>query len=268
MLVIGFTRPDKPSNILVVGGLLQDIEVTGSGHLSEVSYIPGGSGHNVASILSTLGHSVYFVSVAPFNLVKHLKHFSYSLIPISRCSREGRMLYREDLSVIGVQRPYHKGLSERMCSVLARSVFDLLYVTLELDNSLLELAARIDRSIGVIDIKPSFRINEVIHYLGSYDAIIANQEEQRQLGEFDSQKLVRMRAENGVVFRGKEYAFERSGRNKLGCGDILGAFMSNELLNDKDLTEAVVTATSIASDYARKSHTLEEYIASLPRRTS
>ena len=265
MRVIGFTRPDKSSNVLVIGGLIQDIEVKGSGHLSEVSCKPGGSGHNVASVLSLFGHSVYFVSVAPFDLVRHMKHFSYSFIPVSRCSREGRVLYREDLSVIGVQRPHHEGVSERLFDVLAESVFDLLYVTLELDNPLLELAGSVDRSIAVIDIKPSFRISEAMQYIGSYDVIIANQEEQRQLNEFDSRRLVRMRAENGVAFRGKEYAFEQSDRNKLKCGDLLGATISNELLCGKNLTEAVVTATSVASDYARKPHTLEEYTACLPR---
>ncbi len=261
MLATGFTRPVKDYRVLVAGGLLTDIGITGTGHCSEIFVSAGGSGHNVADVLSRIGHTVHLLSVNPFEPIEHRKRFEYSLIPVSKSSTEGMMIFRDDSDVIAVQKPAVQRESDQLMLLLESFRVDLLYITLELSHSFVNLVNRISHSYSILDLKPSFRISEIMEELKQFDAVLANEEEQDVLGDYDSANLVRMKGRKGVRFCGEDYGCESSSGNKLGCGDLLGAVIGNELISGRSLKEAVKNACMISSHYAAWPGSLDQYVS-------
>ncbi|MBN2252658.1 MAG: carbohydrate kinase, partial [Kosmotogaceae bacterium] len=100
MPVIDSTERSK-FRALIVGGYLEDIEISGSGHNARIKQTPGGSGFNVANCLSLIGADVVFLSCFG---VSNSQKWSFEAIPVTSNCSSGIFLFR-DSEVIAVEKP-------------------------------------------------------------------------------------------------------------------------------------------------------------------
>ncbi|PNQ06246.1 carbohydrate kinase [Mesotoga sp. SC_NapDC2] len=237
---------------LVVGGYLEDIEVSGSGHNARIIQATGGSGFNVANCLSLFGVDVLFLSCFGPG---ESSQWEFKSIPIrSECSR-GKFLFRKN-EVLAVEKPSTVGIEEELIGILLKEEFDLIYSTLEIGQSAAATVSAIKSRLKVLDPSPGheYRGNGG---LSLYDLILAN-----DYMAFDKKdkRVITKASSKGASYGGHDYKPRRIGESRFGSGDLFGAILSIMILAGRTIDAAIREAVEISSEFCYQERSLEQFV--------
>lgn len=257
MPVTDFIELSK-NRILVIGGYLQDIEITGSGHDASVTSRPGGSAYNVAMCLSYLGIDVLFLSC-----FSHGKGVGYAFdsLPVQSDCQRGIFLYR-GTEVLAVQRPSRPTMSGALRRLLEGEKFALAYATLEIGVESLSLLDGIDSRYRILDPSPGIELKN-LSGLEKFDYILAN--DHTPVAARESKLIIKAGAK-GAIHRGVVYSPPLPGTDKLGSGDLFGAVFSYKLLLGQNAEEALKWAVLESSRYCLFRGSLSDYLFQMKKR--
>ena len=257
MPVTDFIEPSE-NRILVIGGYLQDIEITGSGHTASVISRPGGSAYNVAMCLSSLGLDVLFLSCfGPGNSVG----YAFDSLPVQSGCQRGIFLYR-GTEVLAVQRPSRPAVSGVLRRLLDGEKFALAYATLEIGVESLNLLEGIDSRYRILDPSPGIELKNLSGF-EKFDYILAND---HTLVSACESKLIIKAGAKGAIHRGVVYSPPVPGIDKFGSGDLFGAVFSSGLLLGHNVEDAIKSAVIESSRYCLFGGSLDDYLFQMKKR--
>lgn len=257
MPVTDFIEPSE-NRILVIGGYLQDIEITGGGHNASVISRPGGSAYNVAMCLSSLGLDVLFLSCfGPGNSVG----YAFDSLPVQSGCQRGIFLYR-GTEVLAVQRPSRPAVSGVLRRLLDGEKFALAYATLEIGAEPLNLLDAIDSRYRILDPSPGIELKNLSGF-EKFDYVLAN--DHTRVIACESKLIIKAGAK-GAIHRGVIHSPPVPGADKFGSGDLFGAVFSSGLLQGLTAEEALKVAVLESSKYCLFDGSLADYLFQMKKR--
>lgn len=251
MPVTDFTERSK-FRALVLGGYLEDVEVSGSGHKASIVKTDGGSAFNVATSLSLLGAEVLFLSCFG---VCDSDRWSFRSIPVMPDCAHGIFLFSGS-DVIAVQKPQPVDVNQELVGILIDEEYDLLYSTLEIGQQAASVISSVKSRIKVVDPSP-FHEFKGLDGLGKYDFILAN--DYMSFEKSDSRLIIKA-SEKGVNFAGKDYLPPVVGKNRFGSGDIFGSGFSLLLMNGASPEEAIGEAVKVSGEFCSQTRSVEQFM--------
>lgn len=237
---------------LILGGYLEDIEISGSGHNAEIKQTPGGSGFNVANCLSLIGADVLFLSCFG---VGDSRKWPFESIPVTSNCSSGIFLFR-DSEVIAVEKPSLVSIDEELLELLSGERFDLLYSTLEIGQFAASKAASIESRIKIIDPSP-FHEFKGLEGLEKYDFILAND---YMSFDRDDRRVIMKASSKGAFYGKKEYLPPRIGKNRFGSGDLFGAIFSLLVTIGASPEEAIEEAVKASGEYCYQGKSVGQFL--------
>ncbi|MBN2220310.1 MAG: carbohydrate kinase family protein [Kosmotogaceae bacterium] len=251
MPVTDFTERSK-IRALVLGGYLEDVEVSGSGHKASIVKTDGGSAFNVAACLSLLGVEVLFLSCFG---VRDSNRWVFRSIPVMPDCAHGIFLFSGS-DVIAVQKPKSVHLNQELVRMLIDEEYDLLYSTLEIGQQAASVISSVKARIKVVDPSP-FHEFKGLDGLEQYDFILAN--DYMSIERRGSRVIVKA-SEKGVYFAGKDYLPPVVGKNRFGSGDIFGSVFSLLLVNGASPEEAIGEAVRVSGKFCSQTTSVEQFM--------
>jgi len=254
MPVIDSTERSK-FRALVIGGYLEDIEISGSGHNAWIKQTPGGSGFNVANCLSLIGADVLFLSCFG---VGDSRKWPFKSIPVTSNCSHGTFLFRGS-EVIAVEKPSIVSINEELLELLSGERFDLLYSTLEIGQFAASKAASTHSRIKIIDPSP-FHEFKGLEGLEKYDFILAND---YMSFDKDDRRVITKASSKGARYGKKEYLPPRIGKSRFGSGDLFGAIFSLLVSTGASPEEAIEEAVKISGEYCYKGKSIGQFLLNI-----